>query len=254
MKYTKDIENISSWIKDKVGDKRIILGVSGGIDSAVVLALSVKAVGVDKVTAVVLPCISDPEDAKDAYLVMSQFPGIDVIQFPLDDIFVSVMDTYDFMLIEDDFEKDAPLTNLTKGNLKSRLRMVALYMFANQYDGYVMGTTNKTEMMIGFFTKYGDGGIDFEPIADYYKTEIWEMAEELRIPKKIIRKSPNAGLGISKTDEEELGMSYEEIDDFLIWRNIGIPYWRNEKEFKLASRLLGSIHKQKMPPSYKKEK
>ncbi len=105
---------------------------------------------------------------------------------------------------------------LTKGNLKARIRMSLLYFHANQMNRLVMGTSNKTEIILGYYTKYGDGGVDLEPIARLYKTEVWELSRILGIPEFIIAKKPSAGLWTGQTDEDELGISYIKLDNVLM--------------------------------------
>ena len=114
------------------------------------------------------------------------------------------------------FDGEFPdINKLVKANAKSRLRMLTLYALANQAGYLVAGTTNKSEMKLGYATKYGDGGVDFEPIQDFYKTEVWEMATLMDLPKAIIDKAPSAGLWAGQTDEDELGHDYYEIDAWL---------------------------------------
>lgn len=107
------------------------------------------------------------------------------------------------------------MDKIAKGNWKSRLRMATLYYYANLYNLLVIGTTNKSEMEIGFFTKYGDGGVDIEPIADLYKTEVIEMAKRLRLPKEIIETVPTPGFWKGQTDEKEIGLDYQKLDTIL---------------------------------------
>jgi NAD+ synthase len=104
---------------------------------------------------------------------------------------------------------------LTRGNLKARTRMSLLYFHANQMNRMVIGTGNKTEILLGYYTKYGDGGVDLEPIGGLYKTEVWELSRRLGIPESLIAKKPSAGLWAGQTDEADLGISYVKVDEVL---------------------------------------
>ncbi len=196
---------VISWIKQKVKDagaQGIVLGLSGGIDSAVVAALCKEAVGKDKLIVFFLPCNSNLQDLKDAKLVVDNFQ--------LKSKYIDLSGVYD------NFLKILPGTaSLARGNLKPRLRMCTLYYFANKLNYLVCGTGNKSELMVGYFTKYGDGGVDILPIGDLFKRQVRTLAKELKIPQSIISKPPTAGLWAGQTDEGEMGITYEELDDIL---------------------------------------
>jgi len=196
---------ITSWIKQKVKDsgaKGIVLGLSGGIDSAVVAALAKLAVGRDNLLVLFMPCNSDPQDLKDAELVAHQL-GLK-------------SKLVDLSAVYNNFLKVLPgAISLARGNLKPRLRMSTLYYFANKLNYLVCGTGNKSELMAGYFTKYGDGGVDILPIADLFKRQVRQLARELKIPPGIITKPPTAGLWFGQTDETEMGITYNELDDIL---------------------------------------
>ena len=196
---------IVSWIKQKVKDseaKGIVLGLSGGIDSAVVAALAKEAVGKDNLLVLFLPCNSDPQDFKDAKLVAQKLE----LKAKL----------VDLSAVYNNFIKVLPgAISLARGNLKPRLRMSALYYFANKLNYLVCGTGNKSELMVGYFTKYGDGGVDILPIADLFKRQVRQLARELKIPQAIITKAPTAGLWSGQTDEVEMGITYNKLDDIL---------------------------------------
>ncbi|MFA4992372.1 MAG: NAD+ synthase [Candidatus Omnitrophota bacterium] len=196
---------IVSWIKTQVKDARakgIVMGLSGGIDSAVVSALCREAVGRGNLLVLFMPCNSNPQDLKDAKLVAAKLK----IRSKLVDL-SSVYN--DFLRIL------PPALGLARGNLKPRLRMSTLYYFANKLNYLVCGTGNKSELMVGYFTKYGDGGVDILPIADLFKRQVRKLAQELKIPQGIIDKPPTAGLWQGQTDEEEMGITYNELDDIL---------------------------------------
>ncbi|HNW39012.1 MAG TPA: NAD+ synthase [Candidatus Omnitrophota bacterium] len=196
---------IVSWIKQKVkvsGSKGIVLGLSGGIDSAVVAALAGEAVGRDRLLVLFMPCNSNPQDLKDAKLVAHKLG--------LKSKLVDLSSVYN------NFLKILPgAICLARGNLKSRLRMSTLYYFANKLNYLVCGTGNKSELMVGYFTKHGDSGVDILPIADLFKRQVRLLACELKIPREIIDKAPTAGLWNGQTDEVEMGITYNELDDIL---------------------------------------
>jgi len=196
---------ISAWIKRQVkksGAKGIVLGLSGGIDSAVVAALCKQAVGVRNVLALFMPCNSNPRDLQDARLVAKRLG--------LRSKLISLSSVYDNFL-----KALPPGDALAKNNLKPRLRMATLYYFANKLNYLVCGTGNKSELMVGYFTKYGDGGVDILPIADLLKRQVRELAGELKIPEAVMIKPPTAGLWRGQTDEGEMGITYDELDDIL---------------------------------------
>lgn len=205
----KQCEAICSWIKDAVNDakaKGVVLGLSGGIDSAVVAALC-KRVYPDDTLCLIMPCYSNPQDEEDAKLVAEKL-NLKVERVVLD----SVYDALRAAVGSQDTDH-----RLLLGNIKSRLRMVTLYYFAGKYNYLVAGTSNKSELTIGYFTKYGDSGADILPIADFVKTEVYELARYLEIPEEIINKKPTAGLWKDQTDEGEMGMTYEELDNYILY-------------------------------------
>ncbi len=193
------------WIKQKVkesGAKGIVLGLSGGIDSAVVAALAKAAVGKNNLLVLFLPCNSHPQDLSDAKLVAGHL-GLK-------------SKLIDLSVVYNNFLKILPQAkSLAKGNLKPRLRMCTLYYFANKLNYLVCGTGNKSELLVGYFTKYGDGGVDILPIADLFKRQVRQLAKELKIPESVITKPPTAGLWQGQTDEGEMGITYNELDDIL---------------------------------------
>ena len=192
---------IAAWIKDEVkkaGKKGIVLGLSGGIDSAVVAVLSKMVLG-DNVLGLILPCGSSPEDVECASELAKKF-NIKTKTIALDNIFA-------------DFVKIYPeASSMAKANLKPRLRMSTLYYFANTLDYLVAGTGNKSEISIGYFTKYGDGGVDILPLGGLLKSDVRKLAEELGVPGKIIERPPSAGLWHGQTDETEMGITYGDLD------------------------------------------
>ncbi|MCD6082543.1 NAD+ synthase [Candidatus Aerophobetes bacterium] len=194
-------EKIAKWIKDKVqeaGAEGVVFGLSGGLDSSVVACLVRKALE-DKALGLIMPCHSDPTDEKYALLVAKRF-SIRTRRVDLGAVY------------EEFLKVLPPGRRVSLANLKPRLRMITLYYFANELNYLVAGTGNKSEISTGYFTKYGDGGVDILPIGGLLKTQVRKLAKELRIPEEIIRRAPTAGLWEGQTDEDELGLSYEDLD------------------------------------------
>ncbi|MBO7392571.1 MAG: NAD(+) synthase [Abditibacteriota bacterium] len=204
-KSTKEIvEECAAWIKKRVDAahaKGIILGLSGGIDSAVVAALAKKACG-DNVLCVMMPCHSSPSALEDAVLVAEAFD--------LRTVTVDLTDTYDTM-------KAAMPELIPYGyaNIGPRLRMTTLYAMGSDKGYLVAGTSNRTETMIGYFTKWGDAACDIKPIASFYKYQVYDIARELGVPERLITKPPTADLWEGQTDEGEIGLTYDELDGIL---------------------------------------
>jgi len=198
-------KKIISWLKKQVAQakaKGIVLGLSGGVDSAVAAAFSKEAVGKSRVLGLFLPINSQPRDLRDARLVAGKL-GIKTKLIDLSKIYASLV-------------RILPAAGpLAKANLKPRLRMLVLYYFANKLNYLVCGTGNKSELMVGYFTKHGDGATDILPIADLLKRDVRKLAKALGIPKHIISKPPTAGLWAGQTDEGEMGITYSELDDIL---------------------------------------
>lgn len=203
------IINIKKWLENKLyetGAKGFVLGLSGGIDSAVT-AIICNLVS-KKTLCLIMPCDSNPKDEEDAWLLTKKFN--------LSAIKVNLTNTYD------EIKKDLNEQRVFDGvlptdlaNIKPRLRMIALYYYANKNNYLVVGCSNKTEIQIGYSTKYGDGACDILPIGSLLKKEVYEVANELNIPKEIIEKEPSAGLWEGQTDEGEIGYTYEQIDKFM---------------------------------------
>ena len=202
-----EAELLSGWIRKKVEEasaEGVILGMSGGLDSSVTAVLCKNAFP-KSTLGLIMPCFSDPEDIAHVKQVAEKF-DIETRKVDLSPIFLTVLET----LGSQAYERD-----IATANLKPRLRMLVLYYFANKLNYLVVGTGNKSELMIGYFTKYGDGGVDLLPLGDLLKTEVRALAEVLDIPKAIIEMPPSAGLWAGQTDETEIGMSYEVLDGVL---------------------------------------
>jgi NAD+ synthase len=220
----KSAKEIAEWLRHRVnaaGTRGLAVGLSGGIDSAVVIRLCQMAAA-DQVVGVIMPCHSDPQDEADARLVAEHF-GIAVLRIDLEppyDQLVRALRTAMASLPPDivpsaagsagDLRSRVPLANV-----KPRLRMATLYYVANSLNYLVAGTGNRAELTIGYFTKYGDGGVDLLPIGDLLKSEVRAIAKELGVPQPIIDKPPSAGLWLGQTDEEEMGLTYAELERYL---------------------------------------
>lgn len=191
----------------KAGVSGAVIGISGGIDSALATALTVKALGKDKVLGIHMPesGLTSAVDTEDA-IAVSDWLGIELRIIDISEIFSTFMNSVP------DSESAG---YLCKGNLKARIRMALLYFHANHMNRMVIGTGNKTEILLGYYTKYGDGGVDIEPIGGLYKTEVWGLSRMLGVPEPIITKKPSAGLWKGQTDEAELGISYVKVDNVL---------------------------------------
>ena len=226
------------WIKEKTvaaGGKGVVLGMSGGLDSSVVAVLCHRAFP-KNVLGVVMPCYSDPEDKEHALAVASKF-SIPTREVVLDPVF----DTLLHALSGDKVETGA--NRLAEANLKARLRMLTLYCFANQLEYMVAGAGNRSELSVGYFTKYGDGGADILPLGNLVKSQVRELAGFLDIPQPIIDKPPSAGLWRGQTDEGELGISYEELDRYLVTSEAS-----GGLRQKIESMIAASAHKRLPPP------
>lgn len=204
----KAVDAICNFIKTKLEESKtdgLVIGLSGGLDSSTVAYLCARVIESDKILGLILPSeTTSPKDIDDAMLVADNL-GIKYKNLHIDH------------LIEP-FPKLCPQCSksaLANGNLKARTRMMLLYYHSNSMNRLVMGTGNKTELLVGYFTKYGDGGVDVLPIGDLYKTHVKEIAAYIGVPKNIIEKAPTAGLWTGQTDEEELGIKYELLDKIL---------------------------------------
>ncbi len=232
------VEKLVAWIRDKVltsGRKGVVLGMSGGVDSSVVAILCQQAFP-QSVLGVLMPCYSGREDEEHALAVAGKF-SIPTKMVVLD----SAFDTLLKVLPDESINPTA--SQLAKANLKVRLRMLTLYYFANQLKYMVVGASNRSELSVGYFTKYGDGGADILPLGNLVKGQVRELANFLDIPQVIINKPPSAGLWQGQTDEDDLGFSYDELDRYLVTGEAS-----NEVRERIESMTAASAHK-RLPAS-----
>jgi NAD+ synthase len=215
---------IVEWLRQRVGHsgaRGFVFGLSGGIDSAVVARLCQSAAPAN-VVGVLMPCHSDPKDEADAALVAEHFriPTVRVDLAPAFDLFTEGLRAAAAALpaeqMPDAAHRSEDLrSKLPLANVKQRLRMSTLYFVANTLNYMVAGTGNRSELAIGYFTKYGDGGVDLLPIGGLFKSEVIAAAKELGVPDPVIDKAPSAGLWLGQTDEAEMGFTYAELENYL---------------------------------------
>lgn len=234
---------ISRWIRQKVKEakaKGVVVGISGGIDSACVAVLSKKALG-KNVLGLILPCESNPQDEKFARLLARKF-NIKLKKVSLDSVYKR-------------FRSILPASKkLCSANIKARLRMIVLYYFANKMNYLVTGSGNKSELTVGYFTKYGDGGVDILPLGGLLKTQVRKLAKELGIPQEIIDRVPTAGLWQGQSDESEMGITYENLDKAILAIESGRArnFFSKEIVSKIKNRNKLSQHKLSSIPIYPK--
>jgi NAD+ synthase len=242
------IEKLIQWLRDQVADAGLngaIVGISGGIDSAVVAHL-IKRAFPENSLGLIMPCKSNPKDMEDALKVVESC-GIK-------HLIIDLTETHNLLFgevekqLKEKGEWNEETARLGDANTRARLRMTTLYAVANNYGYMVVGTDNAAEWYTGYFTKYGDGGVDLVPLVHFTKGEVREMARILGVPNEIITKAPSAGLWEGQTDENEMGTTYEMIDKYL--KGEEVP----EKDRQIIERLhKRSQHKRQLaiaPPKF----
>ena len=245
---SETVDIIHSFLKQKLeetGAKGVLIGLSGGLDSTVVTKLCADALGAEKVLCLIMPETATSEnDIKDA-LSFSTELGVDY----------RVIDISNTVSAFSDLLSPMELGPKALGNIKARCRMITLYVHANLENRLVMGTSNKSELATGYFTKFGDGSADFSPIGDLYKSQIFELAKAIDIQENIIKKPPSAGLSEGQTDEGELGLTYDILDRILLGielkmapEDIAGKVGVDESEVTRIHNLVNkNVHKRKMP-------
>lgn len=237
----KTAQGIIRWIRRqvKLADKKgVVVGLSGGLDSALTAVLCRKALGGRRVIGLMLSCDSLPGEERDARQVARKF------KIPYKEINIKL--AYAMLC------RVLPVADKKiLGNLKARLRMAVIYYFANRLDYLVAGTSNKSEVLAGYFTKFGDGASDILPLGGLFKTEVVKLAGRLGLPREIIAKPPTAGLWPGQTDEKEMGISYAELDAILSRLISGGKAQGSSMRIKKVKRMMrSSAHKRQPAPVF----
>jgi NAD+ synthase len=212
-------DRIVTWLRERVSashTRGFVFGLSGGIDSAVVARLCQMAAP-QRVVGLLLPCYSHAQDEEDARAVADAF-AIPVIKVDLDATFDALTESLHAAVKGWRAHVDVPdiKQQVPEANLKPRLRMTTIYFVANSLNYLVAGTGNRCELELGYFTKYGDGGVDLLPIGSLLKSEVRVLAERLGVPQRVIEKPPSAGLWVGQTDEDEMGFTYDDLERYLV--------------------------------------
>jgi NAD+ synthase len=256
--YEKTVHKISKFISDKVSEARssgVVIGLSGGLDSATTAYLCSKSLKNEQILGIIMPTVTTPQDDVEDAVSVAEELGIEYEIIHVDDL----IEPFKALCMHSISTKhqNTEARELANANLKARIRMMILYYHANDMGRIVAGTGNRTELLVGYFTKYGDGGVDILPIGDLYKTEVRKIAAYLAVPENIIKKAPTAGLWAGQTDEEELGIEYETLDKLLylmvdekleakdIVKKLDIPL---EEVMRIKSMVKNAEHKLKPAP------
>jgi NAD+ synthase len=244
---------IAHWLKgcvDAAGARGLVVGVSGGVDSAVVARLCQMAAP-GRALGVILPCRSSPGDEADAQRIAEHF-RLPTIAVPLDRSYDTLLAACESAVQGLPLEAavapggiSEPSMKIARANIKPRLRMATLYFVANQLNYLVAGTGNRSEIALGYFTKYGDGGVDLLPLGQLVKSEVIALARELGVPAPVIDKPPSAGLWLGQTDEGEMGFTYAELEAYLQEGTRAVAPAVARKIERLGRT---SEHKRNMPP------
>jgi len=244
-------EHITDFIAEQfsaAGADRAVIGLSGGIDSTLTSHLLVEALGADRVHGLVMPSeVNRDENMSDAERVARDLLGIeyDIVEInPIVDVFLGAF-------------PEAADDRMAAGNLRVRVRAVLNYLVANHEDGLVVGTGNRSEALVGYFTKYGDGAVDCHPIANLYKGQVRQLARHVGVPDDLAAKTASAEMWVGQTDEAELGVDYETLDSVLALhvdgplsasataREIGVS---EDAVETVRGRYEASAHKRRAPP------
>lgn len=234
---TQRAARLSGWIGTKVreaGSAGALVNLSGGLDSAVVAALIVRGCP-GRAQGLILPCESSPKDVEDA-LTVAAAVGLPVKVVDLTPVYAALL-----AALQAGGIGPAP-GSLAAANSKARLRMISAYAVANLAGYLVVGTGNKAELTVGYFTKYGDGGVDIQPLANLVKGQVRELAVLLGVPQAVLDKPPSAGLWEGQTDEGELGMTYSDLDRYLLGGTVPA-----DVQAAIEARRRASEHKRRLP-------
>ncbi len=234
-------EKLVNFLKSSLKDKSAILGVSSGIDSSLVLMLLTLSISKEKIIPIFLPESSVSQNDLSDIIALEKASGIKIKTVYIENI----VKAYSNLLEIKDMK--------SLGNVKSRIRMTVLYYYANINSGMVVGTTNLTEYITGYFTKFGDGGCDMEPIIGLTKTRVRELSAEVGVPESIIKKPPSAGLWKDQTDEKELGFSYSLIDQEVDYFIRNGRFEENPVGKRVKSLYEASKHKRTLPVGPEKD-
>ncbi len=230
-------QKLSSWIKEQAvaaGCGGVVLGMSGVLDSSVAAALCHHAFPSD-VLGVIMPCGSCDEDKEHALAAADKF-SIKTEVVAMDPVFAAFMEVVGCGV-------ETGASGMAEANIRARLRMVTLYCFANRLGYIVAGSGNRDELAIGYFTKYGDGGVDIMPLGGLVKGQVRELAIFLGVPRPIIEKPPSAGFWPGQTDEDEMGLSYDDLDRYLLTGQA-----KDAVRQKIEAMIAANAHKRALPP------
>jgi NAD+ synthase len=233
------VEHLVDWLRKQVADagaSGVVLGVSGGVDSAVAAIIAKKAFP-DNCLALLLPCDSNFNDLLHGQVLVERF-NIPYRIIELDNVFNLIS-----LQLESYIKLEGSSGKLLKANIKPRLRMITLYYSAQARNYLVVGTSNRSEITVGYATKFGDTGVDLQLLGDLVKSEVYELARYLKVPWRITEKPPSGGLWAGQTDEGEMGFTYNELEQY-IKHGSGQP----ETVEKIRTMEQKSEHKRKLPP------
>jgi NAD+ synthase len=245
-------EQISGWMRQQAhaaGARGFVVGLSGGIDSAVVVGLATRA-WPGHVAGVIMPCHSDPRDEADARLAAERF-SVPIARVDLEPVYDALASSLQQAVgaLPPDQVAGGPAEDIRSrvplANIKPRLRMTSLFYVANSLNYLVAGTGNRSEIVIGYYTKYGDGGVDLLPLGRLFKSQVRALALELQVPKPVIDKTPSAGLWLGQTDEGEMGFSYDDLERYLTGGAASTPPAVAQRIERLVR---ASGHKRALPP------